>query len=76
LSSFQLYSHAKFYRSQEKDYIMPMVELQDFLNDLVTDSPHLGQAFSSRGGRQIQKRPLDNPKVVATKRQERDEGFG
>jgi hypothetical protein len=27
----------------DKGYNMPLVELQNFLNDLVTDSPHLGR---------------------------------
>jgi hypothetical protein len=60
---------------------MPLVELQNFLNDLVTDSPHLGRAkgapapYDNLGGsRPAQKRPLDNPEVVATKHFERGEG--
>jgi hypothetical protein len=62
---------------------MKPVELQIFLNNLVTDSPHLSRAqgapasSSSFGGsRSAESRPLDNPEVVATKRSERGEGPG
>jgi hypothetical protein len=43
-ASFFLQTHAKSYHSQMTGYILPLVELQNFLNDLVIDSPNLGRA--------------------------------
>jgi hypothetical protein len=38
----------KFHRSQPKGYnMMPLVELWNFLHDLVIASPHLGRAKSA-----------------------------
>jgi hypothetical protein len=69
LPNFELQTEAKSYHFQHKDYNMPLVELQSFLIDLVTDSPHLDQEVSSLSGRDTQiKRPLDNFEVVAKKR--------
>ena len=58
---------------------MPLAELQIFPNDIVTNSPHLGQStsFGNLGSdRPAQKCPLYNPKVVAAKRSDRGEGPG
>jgi hypothetical protein len=41
MAIFHLHTHARFHRSQQKGYIMPVVELKNFLNDFVADSPHL-----------------------------------
>jgi hypothetical protein len=46
-ANFQLQTHDKFHRSQRNGYNMPLVELDNFLNDLVIDSPHLGRARSA-----------------------------
>jgi hypothetical protein len=46
LANFQLQTQAKSRRSQ-KGYTLPLVELQNFLSDIVTDSPHLGRVKSS-----------------------------
>jgi predicted PolB exonuclease-like 3'-5' exonuclease len=43
MANFQLHAHAKSHHSHEKGYNMPVVELQNFLNNLVTDSPHFGR---------------------------------
>jgi hypothetical protein len=66
-----------------KGYIMPLVELQNVLNYLVTDLPHLGRArsaltaFDSHGsGQPTKKRPLEEPQVEGTKSFQRCEGFG
>jgi hypothetical protein len=40
LTNFDLQTHAKIHRSQ-KGYNLKLVELQNFLNDVVADSPHL-----------------------------------
>jgi hypothetical protein len=48
LANFRLRTHAKSHRPQQKDYNMPMVEVQNLLNDLVTDLPHLGRARSAQ----------------------------
>jgi hypothetical protein len=62
---------------------MPLVELQNTLNDLVIDSSHLGRARSTptpfdspRGSRLSKKRLVENPKVEGTKRLHRGEGYG
>jgi hypothetical protein len=41
LANFELKTHAKSHRSQ-RGYNVQLVELQNFLNDVVTDSSHLG----------------------------------
>jgi hypothetical protein len=43
--SFKL--RAKSHRSQHKGYDKALVELQNVVSDLVTDSPHLGRARSA-----------------------------
>jgi hypothetical protein len=49
MANFQLQTQAKSHRSQE-GYNLKLVELQNFLNDIVTDSPHvLGGAKSTDG---------------------------
>jgi hypothetical protein len=40
LANFDLKTHAKSHRSQ-KSYDIKLVELQNLLNDVVIDSPHL-----------------------------------
>jgi hypothetical protein len=63
---------------------MPLVELQNFLNDLVTDSSHVGRVRSaptpsnSHGGgsRPPKKRLLDEAHAKGTKRFARCEGSG
>jgi hypothetical protein len=59
----------------------PWWRCKNFLNDLVTDSPHLGRVrpvptpFNSPGGGQpTKKRPNDDPMVEAAKRRQRGEG--
>jgi hypothetical protein len=47
LAKFQLPTQAKSHRSQQNGYNMPLVELQNILNYLVTDSPHMGRATSA-----------------------------
>jgi hypothetical protein len=42
LASFQL--HTQFQRSQQKGYNMPVVELQNFFNDIVTATRHIWAA--------------------------------
>jgi hypothetical protein len=44
MANFQLNPQARSHRSQEKGYDLPLVELQNILNDILTDSPHLGRA--------------------------------
>jgi hypothetical protein len=46
LANFQLHTHAKSHRSQ-RGYNLELVELQNFLNDIVTHSPHLGDVKST-----------------------------
>jgi hypothetical protein len=65
VSQFHLQSLAKSHRSQRNGYCMPLVESQNCLNDLVTDSPHLGRAKGAlapfenlRGSRLSKKRIL------------------
>jgi hypothetical protein len=83
LPNFQLQTHAKSHRSQEKGCILPFVELQHSLDDLVTNSPHLGrvrpaatQSTTHGGGQLTRKRPNDDPLVEASKRWQRGEGSG
>jgi hypothetical protein len=59
------------------------VELQNFLNDIVTDSPHLGGVKSTArpsttygGGQPTKKRPYGDPLVGASKIWERYNGDG
>jgi hypothetical protein len=48
LANFALKTQAKSHRLQ-KGYHVTLVELQNFLNDVVTDSPELGSMRSSSG---------------------------
>jgi hypothetical protein len=41
MANFELHTQAKSHRSQ-KGYNLKLVELQNFLNNISTDSPHLG----------------------------------
>jgi hypothetical protein len=45
LSTFQIQNQTKSHRSQQKGYNMLIAELQKLLNDLLTDSPHMGRAM-------------------------------
>jgi hypothetical protein len=47
LANCQLQTQAKSHRSQ-KGYVLKLVELFNFFNDIVTDSPHVG-GVKSRG---------------------------
>jgi hypothetical protein len=61
---------------------MPLIESQNFLNDLVTDSPHLCRAKSAHAlakhgsSRRAKERPLDELEVEGIKLFERGEGSG
>jgi hypothetical protein len=48
LANLELKAHAMSHRSQ-RGYNVQLVELQNFLNDVVTDSPHLGGVRSTDG---------------------------
>jgi hypothetical protein len=48
MANFELKTHAKSHRSQ-KGYNIKLVELQNLLNDVVTDSQHLGGMKSTAG---------------------------
>jgi hypothetical protein len=48
LANSTLKNHAKSHRAQ-KGYQITLVELQNFLNDVVTDSPELGNTRSTVG---------------------------
>jgi hypothetical protein len=41
---FQLQTHNKSNRSHPRGYTVPLVKVQNFLNVLANDSPHLGSA--------------------------------
>jgi hypothetical protein len=82
LASSQLQTQAKSHRSQ-KGYALKLVELQNFLNDIVTDSPHLGGVRSTigpstthRGGQPTKKRTNEDPLVGASKIWKRSNGVG
>jgi hypothetical protein len=49
LANFQLQTQAKSHRSQQRCYTLPLVELNNFLNDIVIDSPYMGRAKSTTG---------------------------
>jgi hypothetical protein len=73
LANFKLKTRTKSHRSQ-RGYNVQLVELQNFVNDVVTDSPHLGGVRSTtgpsttpRGGQPTTKRNLDDPLVGASK---------
>jgi hypothetical protein len=80
LANFTLKNQAKSHQSQ-KDYNVTMVELQNFLNDVVTDSPELGGMRSTtgpsttpRGGQPTRKRNSNDPLVGAAKIWKRNGG--
>jgi hypothetical protein len=67
LANFQLHTQAKSHRSQS-GYNLKLVELKKFLNDVVTDSPHLSGVRSSAGpstthggGQPTKKRTYEDP---------------
>jgi hypothetical protein len=68
MANFTLKNQAKSHRAQ-KDYTVTLVDLQNFLNDVVTDSPELGSMRSSAGpsAQPTRKRTSDNPLVGASK---------
>ena len=77
-----LYTHTKYHRAQ-KGYELKLVELQNFLNDVVTDSPHLGLVKSTTrpstthgGGQPTKKRTYEDPFVGASKIWMRNNGAG
>jgi hypothetical protein len=80
VANFELKTHAKSHRSQ-RGYNVQLLELQNFLNDVVTDSPHLGGVRSTAGpttapggGQPNTKRNLDDPLVGASKIWKRNGG--
>jgi hypothetical protein len=73
LANFELKTHAKSHRSH-KGYNIKLVELHNFLNNLVTDSPHLGgmksttgSSMAPGGGQPTKQRNLEDPLVGASK---------
>jgi hypothetical protein len=73
LANFQLHAQAKSHRSL-RGYNLKLVELQNFLNDLVTDSPHLSGVKSTScpstthgGGQPTKKCTYEDPLVGALK---------
>jgi hypothetical protein len=73
MANFDLKTHAKSHRSQ-KGYDIKLVDLQNFLNDVVIDSPHLGgvkstigPSSSHGGGQPTSKRNHEDPLVGASK---------
>jgi hypothetical protein len=73
LANFELKTQAKSHRSQ-RGYNVQLVELQNFLNDVVTDSPQLGGTRSTigpstppGGGQPTRKRNFEDPLVGAYK---------
>jgi hypothetical protein len=72
MANFKLKTHAKSHRSQKGNNIK-LVDLQNFLNDVVIDSPHLGgvksttRSSTSYGGEQpTKKRNPQDPLVGAS----------
>jgi hypothetical protein len=73
IANFELKTRAKSHRSRRGCNVQ-LVELQNFPNDVVTNSPHLGGVRSTygpstapRGGHPTMKRNLDDPLVGASK---------
>jgi hypothetical protein len=68
LANFTLKNQAKSHRAQ-KGYNVTLVELRNFLNDVVTDSPELGSMRSSTcpSAQPTRKRNSDDPLVGASK---------
>jgi hypothetical protein len=75
LANFSLKTQAKSHRSQ-KGYNITLVELHNFLDDVVTDSPELGSMRSSAGSsaQPTRKRNFDDPIVGASKIWKRNGG--
>jgi hypothetical protein len=80
LANFDLKTQAKSHRSQ-RGYNVQLVELQNFMNDVVTDSPQLGGVRSIAcpstthgGGQPTRKRNLDDPLVGASQIWKRNGG--
>jgi hypothetical protein len=80
LANFELKTQAKSHRSQ-RGYNVQLVELQNFLNDVVSDSLHLGGVRSTvgpstifGGGQPTKKRNLEDPMVGASKTWKRNSG--
>jgi hypothetical protein len=80
LANFDLDTQAKSHRSQ-KGYKLRLVEFQNFLNDIVIDSPHLGGMKSTArpskahgGGQPTKKRPYEDLLVGASKIWKRNTG--
>jgi hypothetical protein len=80
MANFELKPHAKSHRSQ-RGYDVQLVELQNFLNDVVTYSPQLGGIRSTAGpstahggGQPTRKRNFDDPLVGASKIWKRNGG--
>jgi hypothetical protein len=48
LANVQLHTQAKSHRSQ-RGYTLPLVEFQNYLNAIVTNSPHMGRVKSTTG---------------------------
>jgi hypothetical protein len=66
----------------KRGYTLLLVELQNFLNDLVNDSQHMDrarpaaiQSTTHGGGQLTRKRPNDDPLVGASKRLRRGDGL-
>jgi hypothetical protein len=75
LANFTLKNQAKSHRAQT-GYDVTLVELQNFLNDVVTDSPELGSMRSSTSPstQPTRKRNSDDPLVGASKMWKRNGG--
>ena len=75
LGNFTLKNQAKSHRAQ-RGYNLTLVELQNFLNDVVTDSPELGNVrfTASPSGQPTKKRNLVDPLVGASKIWKRNGG--
>jgi hypothetical protein len=75
LANFTLKKQAKSHRAQ-KGYQITLVELQNFLNDVVTDSPELGNMKSSAGpsAQPTRKRNIEDPLVDASNMWKRNGG--
>jgi hypothetical protein len=75
LANFTLKNQAKSHRAQ-KGYLITLVELQNFLNDVVTDSPELGNMRSSASpsAQPTRKRNFEDPLVEASKIWKRNGG--
>jgi hypothetical protein len=73
MANFQLQTQAKSHRPH-RGYNLKLVESQNFLNDVVTDSPHLGGVKSTvgpstthGGGQPTKKRTYEDPLIGASK---------